>query len=233
MIALISDVHGNWPALRRVLDELDRLGIQEIINLGDTSGYYPFLNECCEALRERSVFSLLGNHDQYLLKGTPLGTSRSATECLAYHRRAVTEENLRWLSELPISAKIHGVNCVHGGWSDPLEEYFRPRSGYFDFSGDPLFASGHTHVPLVLAENKKIYCNPGSVGQPRDGDPRASFAVFDGRNFTIQRIRYDSSEVRRVMSDLGFPDSYSVNLERGTRIGGGIDRYDSVGNLDQ
>jgi predicted phosphodiesterase len=68
MIALISDIHGNWAALEKVLAKIDSLDVKQIINLGDTAGYYSFINECCEALRERAAFSLLGNHDHYLIQ---------------------------------------------------------------------------------------------------------------------------------------------------------------------
>jgi len=161
MIAIISDIHGNWAALRRVLEEIDHLGIEKIINLGDTA-------------------PLLGNHDFYLVRGLPCHRSRSATACLEHQRRATSASNLAWLAGLPTNLVVDGINCVHGGWSDYLEEYFRPRIGYFDFCDHTVFASGHTHVPIIWVDGPKMYCNPGSVGQPRDGDARASFAVYDG-----------------------------------------------------
>jgi predicted phosphodiesterase len=228
MIAIISDVHGNWAALQRVLEEIDYLGIEKIINLGDTAGYYPFVNECCEALRERGALSLLGNHDFYLVRGLPCHRSRSASACLEYQRRITSASNFAWLAGLPTSLIVDGINCVHGGWSDHLEEYFRPRVGYFDFCADALFVSGHTHVPTVWFDRGKRYCNPGSVGQPRDGDARASFAVYDGFNFEIRRVRYDPSKTQGAMQDAGFPAVYYENLEIGSRIGGGVDRYEDL-----
>jgi len=225
MIAIISDIHGNWAALRRVLEEIDHLGIEKIINLGDTAGYYPLVNECCEALRERGVLSLLGNHDFYLVRGLPCHRSRSAKACLEHQRRATSASNLAWLAGLPTNLVVDGINCVHGGWSDYLEEYFRPRIGYFDFCDHTVFASGHTHVPIIWVDGPKMYCNPGSVGQPRDGDARASFAVYDGLNFEIRRVTYDPSDTQRAMRDAGFPAGYYQNLEIGSRIGGRVDRY--------
>jgi len=228
MIALISDIHGNWAALEKVLAKIDSLDVKQIINLGDTAGYYSFINECCEALRERAAFSLLGNHDHYLIQGLPCERSRSATHCLEHQQQVITEENLAWLTALPTSASIFGINCVHGGWLNHLEEYFNPKAGYFNFSDDTLFASGHTHVPIVWSDGGKQYCNPGSVGQPRDGDPRASFAIFDDKHFHIIRVEYDSTPTKNAMRDLGFPNTYWTNLDTGSRIGGGIDSYPKI-----
>lgn len=225
MIAILSDIHGNWAALRAVLDQIDTLSVNKIINLGDTAGYYPHLNECCTALRERDVISIRGNHDHYLVERLPCHRSRAATRCLEKQRGEITAENLSWLASLPSSASIYGINCVHGGWGDYLEEYFEPRAGYFDFCNDPFFASGHTHVPLIWLDGTKRYCNPGSVGQPRDGDPRACFALFDGTSFVIKRVSYDPTDTQNAMRDSGFPPEYFENLDLGTRIGGGIDRY--------
>lgn len=226
MIAIISDIHGNWAALRTVLEEIDKLGVEKTINLGDTAGYYPHVNECCNALRERGVLSLLGNHDFYLVRGLPCHRSRSASACLEHQRRVTSASNLAWLAGLPTSFLIDGINCVHGGWSDQLEEYFHPRPGYFDFCEDSVFASGHTHVPTVWVDGARQYCNPGSVGQPRDGDARASFAIFDGRSFEIRRVAYDPSDTQKAMQDSGFPRAYYENLEIGTRIGGQVDCYE-------
>src|SRR5438067_8393922 len=98
MIALISDVHGNYPALHAVLEAIDGLDCERIISLGDVAGYYCFLNECIETLRERGIVNLLGNHDQYLLEGTGCPRSDSANRCLAAQMEAVKPGNQEWLA---------------------------------------------------------------------------------------------------------------------------------------
>jgi predicted phosphodiesterase len=174
LIAIVSDIHGNYPALQAVLDELDRLSISTIICLGDTAGYYSQVNETCAALRMRNVFSLMGNHDRYLTSDAVCPRSNSATRCIEYQASIIEDSHLAWLGSLPDSAQIHGLDIVHGGWGDHLEEYMTPASEYFSEMGSTAFASGHTHEQLLWSDGSKKYCNPGSVGQPRDGDPRSA-----------------------------------------------------------
>src|SRR4029079_17899168 len=123
MIAIISDVHGNFPALEAVLADIDASGSPQIVCLGDIAGYYCMVNECVAALRARSVQSLLGNHDYYLVSGTVPPRSQAAARCIAYQRGIVTAENLAWLAELPPALQIGDVAMVHGGWTDPIDEY--------------------------------------------------------------------------------------------------------------
>ena len=109
---------------------------------------------------------------------------------------------------------------VHAGWIDPLEEYIvDPQESYFRDRPGTIFLSAHTHVPLVRTFQDKLYANPGSVGQPRDGDRRASFAVLDGRQIRIERVAYDMEATARAMRDAGFSSYYYSNLFTGTRIG--------------
>jgi putative phosphoesterase len=195
-IAFISDVHGNFEALRAVFAELDRLAVRRIVCLGDVVGYYPQVNEVCDALRARDVFSLMGNHDWYMVGGY-CSRSRSAQ------------------AACPVHARIDDVHVVHGGWNDPIDEYMAPSSEYFAPLPGRRFASGHTHVPTVKTYGDKAYCNPGSVGMPRDGDPRASFALYNGGSFEIHRVEYDPRPVFRLMEAAGFDDYFYGGLVTG------------------
>lgn len=223
MIAIISDVHGNHAALIAVLDELDRIGVKKIICLGDVAGYYCQINACCETLQARNVFSLMGNHDWYLAMGEPCPRSNSANRCLDYQRGIISKANLDWLASLKPQAQIDGLDIVHGGWNDPLEEYMVPSTEYFSRISGQFFASGHTHVPCIWSGGGKTYCNPGSVGQPRDGDPRASFAIWDQEVFSLYRVPYDFRPLQEEMRSAGFEEYFYNNLAAGTRIGGKID----------
>jgi predicted phosphodiesterase len=229
MIAIISDIHGNHPALAAVLAELDRLGASRIVCLGDIAGYYCQVNECCETLIRRNVFSLMGNHDWYLAFNEGCARSRSANECLDYQRRVLAPSNLAWLASLKPQAVVERLSIVHGGWNDPVDEYVVPSTEYFSAIEGSFFASGHTHVPCVWTNGVKTYCNPGSVGQPRDGDPRASFAICDDYEFSIHRVPYDLGEIQQAMKDAGFDEYFYRNLEVGARIGGRIDRLEKRG----
>jgi diadenosine tetraphosphatase ApaH/serine/threonine PP2A family protein phosphatase len=222
MIAIISDVHGNLPALTSVLAEIDRMGVERIACLGDVAGYYCSINECVEALRARDIVNLMGNHDYYLTSGTDSPRSTSANRCLDYQRRTITEDNLRWLAASPLRGVADGVSMVHAGWNDPIDEYlYDVRPEYFHAFEGTRFASGHTHIQGVWEFEAKIYCNPGSVGQPRDGDPRAAFAVWADGTPTLCRVAYDIDETSRRMERAGFEPYFYENLYRGTRIGAG------------
>ena len=218
MIALISDVHGNYVALRQVLDAIDSMGIDRIYCLGDVVGYYSQVNECCDELRRRNIPSVMGNHDWYMVSGTGCPRSRSVNDCLRYQRKIITQENLKWLSAMPVYREMSGVNMVHGGWGNPIDEYLDPPGeGYFDAIEGRYFASGHCHMQRVIGFGDKVYCNPGSVGQPRDGDNRAAFAVFDGSGFSLHRVAYDYEEVGRLMDKAGFSGYYYGCLKEGSR----------------
>lgn len=223
MIGIISDIHGNHVALEAVLSRLDELGASQVICLGDVGGYYCEINECCETLQKRKIFTLMGNHDWYLATGESCPRSNSVNVCLDYQRSVVKAPNKQWLTSLKPQAAIGALSIVHGGWNDALDEYMVPSEHYFSNIAGTLFASGHTHVPCIWKGQNKTYCNPGSVGQPRDGDPRASFALLDGNEFTLHRIEYDIAKIQEKMKDAGFTPYFYDNLSNGSRIGGKID----------
>lgn len=215
MIALISDIHGNYEALKEVFKKIDFLGINEIYCLGDITGYYTQVNECCEELRKRDVKCILGNHDWYMISNTGCPRSKSANDCLNYQKTIITQENLEWLTVLPIFRKVGELVLVHGGWNNPLEEYLYPSDDYFEKYPNKYFASGHTHKQLVKHFGDKVYCNPGSVGQPRDKNYMSSFATFDGNKFELHRVDYNVDEVGRLMAKAGFDEYYYKRLKDG------------------
>ena len=217
IIAFISDIHGNYEALKAVLSELDKLGIKHVYCAGDIVGYYSQINECCNELRVREIPSVMGNHDWYLAGGGFCSRSKSVNDCLSYQRGVITKENLDWLKSLPVQMQIGKVRMVHGGWTDPIDEYLKPSLDYFEKVDGDIFVSGHTHVQTLQKFANKIYCNPGSVGQPRDGDPRAAFAVYDGQNFELHRVTYDMQRVFDLMAAAGFNDYYYGGLKYGSK----------------
>lgn len=224
MIGIISDIHGNISALKAVINRLEELNIDKIICLGDIVGYYSEVNECCDLLREKNIHCLMGNHDWYLVSGEGCPRSNSANQCIDYQKKIISKENLQWLSTLKPTAFLHNINMVHGGWNDPLEEYMIPSDSYFSNIRGQFYTSGHTHVPCIWKSKGKIYCNPGSVGQPRDGNPEASFAIFNGIDkFFLHRINYDIESTQNLMKIAGFTSYFYENLTNGTRIGGKID----------
>jgi len=216
-IAFISDIHGNYEALKTVLAEIDRLGIERVICAGDVVGYYAQINECCAELQTRGIATVLGNHDWYMAGGGFCPRSRSVNDCLAYQRKIIEPQHVRWLRSLPIQLFEDEVRIVHGGWADPIDEYLKPSDEYFEKVEGRYFVSGHTHIQLIHESPTKTYCNPGSVGQPRDGDPRAAFATFNGGTFELHRIEYDMQKVFDLMKEAGFDDYYYGGLKTGSR----------------
>lgn len=216
MIALISDIHGNYPALLSVLKKIDDMGIDEIYCLGDIVGYYSQVNECCEELQRRNIKCVLGNHDWYMISKTNCPRSKSANDCLKYQSRIIKEENLKWLETLPIILQIDNLSIVHAGWSNPLDEYLTSMDqNYFELISGHFFSSGHTHKQTIITFGTKVYCNPGSVGQPRDGNCNAAFATFNGNSFQLYRVEYDIELTCALMNNAGFGEYYYKRLRFG------------------
>jgi putative phosphoesterase len=216
-IGFISDIHGNYEALKMVLSELDKMNISKIYCLGDVVGYYTQINECCEELISRNIPCIMGNHDWYMAGGGFCPRSKSVNDCLVYQRKIITQQNIEWLRNFPVQRFASTIHMVHGGWADPIDEYLlEPNADYFSKIEGQIFVSGHTHIQSLHKFNDKIYCNPGSVGQPRDGDPRAAFAVYDDE-ITLHRVEYDMQKVFSLMDKAGFNDYYYGGLLTGAR----------------
>lgn len=218
MIAILSDIHGNYVALEEVLKEIDKMGIKDIYCLGDIVGYYPQVNEVCDELRKRDVKSLMGNHDWYMAADSFCPRSQSVNDTIAYQRKIISVENKEWLQSLPVYRKVDGLFMVHGGWGDPIDEYLvEPSAEYFNKIDGKYFTSGHTHVQRLDDYGDKVYCNPGSIGQPRDNDNRAAFATWDGKKFELHRVSYDFNKVGELMEKAGFDGYYYQRLAIGAK----------------
>lgn len=216
MIALISDIHGNFVSLKAVLSVIDKLNVSEIYCLGDIAGYYPQINECCEELQSRNVKCILGNHDWYMISNTNCPRSNSVNDCLKYQRGIISKNNMEWLSTFPVIREIDNLTLVHGGWNNPIDEYLmNPDQEYFDLLPNQFFASGHTHKQIIKTFENKIYCNPGSVGQPRDGNYKAAFATFESEKFELFRVDYNVDEICKLMQSAGFSEYYYNRLKTG------------------
>lgn len=217
MIALISDIHGNYAALTEVLAKIDSMGVNEVYCLGDVVGYYTEINECCNEIRRRNIKTVMGNHDWYMAGKSFCPRSKSVNDCLKYQRSIISEENYAWICNLPIFLNVGELSIVHGGWGDPIDEYVDPTEEYFSRIDGKYFTSGHTHRQVVCKFGDKVYCNPGSVGQPRDNDPRAAFATFDGKMFHLHRVEYDFNTVGDLMEKAGFSGYYYDCLRSGAK----------------
>lgn len=222
-LAVISDVHGNYPALKAVLEDIDKINVDDIICLGDVVGYYCQVNECIEMIRDWGIHSLLGNHDYYMISGTCC-ESKTVKMCIDYQRTIIREDNLQWLKSLRPNYDTNVISFRHGGWSDAIEQ----RIKVFDFVWvkdypQKLFFSGHTHIQGVQRDElgEKVYCNPGSVGQPRDYDPRAAYAIVNAdESIELRRVVYDIDEIVNQMKLANQGDWIWKGLYTGEKVGG-------------
>lgn len=221
MIAIISDVHGNYPALLAVFKKIEKMKCTKIISLGDIAGYYCMINECIDLCRNKNVINILGNHDYYLINDLHCPRSHSANLCIDYQKKIITNENKKWLSKSMDKIDEQMFSMRHGGWNDPLDEYIKK----FDFNKiengkQQVFLSGHTHIAEFEKQGVYCYCNPGSVGQPRDGDNRASFITIDDKqNIQIHRVLYDIDAIADEMKKKEFDNYIYSCLYHGVRIG--------------
>jgi putative phosphoesterase len=192
----------------------------ELLCLGDVVGYGPQPNEVVEQLQRLHPNAvLMGNHDYAVVTGDTSGFSEHAAEAVEWTRRHITRKNQEFLSKLKSSSNLEmsgaKVGLFHGSPSDPLTEYIYPgipkelARKLIQKSKANVVLLGHTHVPMVYPFEREMLANPGSVGQPRDGDPRASFAVLtisDGRfSFEITRVEYDVDSVADKIIRAGLP----------------------------
>lgn len=225
-VAVISDVHANLEALRAVLRQIDA---EEIYCLGDLVDYGAQPNEVIETIRGRGIPCILGNHDWAALTGdTSMFNPRAAMSSI-WTRRTLTAENAEYLRSLPQDARPPvrvDAYFTHGSPDDRLWEYVDPRTHsdlfghYLDRLKVRLIGLGHTHVPYVWREDGRVVFNPGSVGQPRDGDPRASFAelTVTGREVAIEirRLKYDHAAAAAKIREAGLPEAFAERLRTGT-----------------
>lgn len=230
MIAIVSDIHGNLPALKSVMRDMEPYNVDRIISLGDVSGYYPFINEVIELLKSKNSINLIGNHDRYIIDNSECPRSSSANFCLTYQKSVITDENREWLRSSKNKLQIGEASFVHGGWRDNENEYlYTVYEKYFERLEPKYFFCGHTHVQTHIAlKGGKEFTNPGAVGQPRDGINTAAYCLFDEekKQIELRRSPYDIDKVSNKMKELGFEEKYFENLYTGSRIGGKIDRIE-------
>jgi putative phosphoesterase len=195
-IGILSDLHSNAPATHQVLSKLTLEGFDRFLCAGDIVGYYPFPNETIEILKSHSIESVVGNHDVAVLTGETEKFSIDATRAIDWTRRHITNDSLEYLDQKSkiLQTTIDGteIAVVHGSPQYELWEYVYPEEitprkikGWFDSPPD-ILVLGHTHVPFEREVNGVHVVNPGSVGQPRDGDNRASFATLETEQLEIQ-----------------------------------------------
>jgi predicted phosphodiesterase len=239
-ILIISDVHANLTALEAVLK--DAGDFEACWCLGDLVGYGPDPNECIERVRQiPGLVCLLGNHDAAALNQIDIASfNLEARRALLWTQKILTPESIAYLKERPERIAIDSVTLVHGSPRHPVWEYLldtRAATQNFDHFDTPFCFVGHSHLPVIYQKREsRVYAemiipqvpgsvkmvpraifNPGSVGQPRDHDPRASYAIFDSGEAVWQycRVSYDVAGVQARMMEVDLPQRHIQRLSAG------------------
>ncbi len=227
-IAVISDIHSNLPALTRTFEVLDQLGTDRIFCLGDIVGYGPSPNECIALVRERCAAVVKGNHDSGAIGEVPLEHFNTyGKNAIRWTRKHLTRKNAEYLRDLPLLVVQDDITLAHASPLHPEDWRYifawPDAHRCFDAFGTRICFIGHTHIPVIVGEDgtvnmfrndRRYLINVGSVGQARDGNPRASFGLLDTtRNtYEVLRIEYDIEATAAAIFAAGLPDYLAHRL---------------------
>lgn len=233
-IGAISDVHGNYEALLAVLRKIDNEGVDLIINSGDDIGYSAFPDECVSMLAEREIVSVMGNYDEagsmfYVSERCADAndeTNRIRFASLRWTQEKILDKTRKYLSSLPARYEFETgfgrALMLHGGLENLVQWITENDSDLLEDiavkCGTRLVIMGHTHKPFSKQINNTLFVNPGAVGRPFDGDPRASFAVIDvGDDIRVRfrRVEYDVEKNVKALITAGLPPEIGVMLRKG------------------
>ena len=240
-ILIVSDIHSNLEAFQSVIDDArERGGFDQIWQMGDLVGYGPDPVECIDLLRKHDVLGVTGNHDLAAIGKLSLEAFNAyAAAALRWNASQLAQEHKDYLAGLLLQIEMDGFTAVHGSPRDPVWEYVvSPAAAVASFSNfdTPKCLVGHSHLPFlcrpsddsavflefpldspVKLGNDRMIINPGGVGQPRDGDPRASYAIYDSQSGSAfhYRAEYDIAKTQEKMSDRGLPKYLADRLAVG------------------
>ena len=239
-VAVVSDIHSNLHALEAVLAAIEADAPDELWCLGDIVGYGPRPNECCDLVAARADVCLAGNHD-LAVRGTIDLDEFHGDAALAarQNRKALTPESHAFLDRLAPKGSRHGVALYHGSARDPVWEYVlsdETARATLALADSPVVLVGHSHIALQISASvdevegglapagtvvdfaaAPTLLNPGSVGQPRDGDPRAAYLLLDlaAHSGEFRRVEYDVARTQSEMKDAGLPGFLAARLAIG------------------
>lgn len=235
---IFSDIHGNLEALKAVLGALDQERVDGCLCLGDLVGYGPQPGECIHEVQKYNCTVIAGNHDYAVCGKIDIGNFNVyAREAILWTREVLGEADAEYLGQLPLVERLDGLELVHGSLYAPeLFDYLQTSYDAYltmERMETPVCFVGHSHVPIAFVQGEVIsYClqadvpiawdgkvvvNVGSVGQPRDKDPRAAYAVYDTetRVVSVRRVRYDIEAMVREFQEAGLPTPLGERLRVG------------------
>ncbi len=237
---VISDIHSNYPALQTVLTYAQPF--DAILCLGDLVGYGPSPNECVERIQDFPHTAIVGNHDWGAIgRADLLVFNNDARQALYWTQHELHPENRNFLSDLPLTMRMEEILLAHGSPREPIWEYVvdvRTATANFKEYDFETALVGHTHLPVIFEwvesvqqtrillpdwdapinlDSRRLILNPGSVGQPRDGDPRSSYAILDTdeKTWEFRRVPYAVEITQERMRARGLPQRLIERLELG------------------
>jgi predicted phosphodiesterase len=211
--AIIADIHSNLPALKVVLEDIKAQKCTHTVCLGDIVGYYIYPKECLDIIRGMNIPCVKGNHDDYCSSDLPLdGFNPAGAEAVRWTRDQLNEDDRKWLQSLPLTMVVSGFTLVHATLEGPERWGYvfdkLAAAAHFEHQTTPVCFFGHTHVPVAftrdgairggtfssfkIERNKYYFINVGSVGQPRDNNPRAAYVTYDmdKQMIELRRLAY-------------------------------------------
>lgn len=239
--AIIADIHANMPAFTAVLnDARQHGGFEELWCLGDVVGYGPDPGECISLLKEYKHLCVAGNHDWAAIgKIDTNDFNHDAAAAAHWTAKQLSPSDREYLESLPLTIEHGDFTLAHGSPSDPIWEYIFSTGiarENLDHFKTRYCLVGHTHVPAIFRDENgvcsaselapdiklvlgkdRLIINPGGVGQPRDGDPRASYAIYDSETKTVRlfRVSYDIKATQKKMAENGLPPFLISRLSSG------------------
>ncbi len=224
-LLILSDVHSNLSALEAVLEDAGRW--DAAISAGDVVGYGPNPEECVETLMFKGFRCARGNHDSAVCDGDSSWFNDDAQDAININRGQLSTRSMRWVGSQPteLRLKLQGLDIAvyHGSPTEPLTSYIYPQDAkarcdsLLEHTGADVIILGHTHIPYIVERKGKFIINPGSVGQPRDGDARASYLVLETDRFTaeLRRSEYSIDATAEAIDRAGLPHRFATRLYRG------------------
>ena len=237
--AVLGDIHGNWEALSAVLEDAQAQGVTHYTCVGDTVGYNANPAECLHKIRELQAVCVRGNHDHYCSHDECIRDFHPlAANVVDWTRNQLSDDDVSFLRQQKLVRVVNGFTLVHSTldmpekWGYVFEEL--EAESNFNYQSTTVCFYGHTHHPVVFEKSghvrrvngggtiaitlgKKYFINVGSVGQPRDGDSRSAYAVYDtvARKVELRRVEYDIPAAPKKILDAGLPERLAMRLEAG------------------
>ena len=239
LFAILGDIHSNLDALQVVLEDCRAQGVTDFLCTGDVVGYNACPHECLQIVRDLGCPVVMGNHDHYVSSAQDLDDfNPHAAAVIEWTRRQMTEDEIAYLKSLPFSMTRMGITLVHSTLDNPsafgyVFDHLQAEA-HFVHQVTPLCFHGHTHCPMIYEKQleavyridaqdfrmpigRKYFVNVGSVGQPRDGDPRAAYVLYSPKDRTVRfrRLEYDIAAAQERIRQAGLPDRLADRLAVG------------------